>query len=128
MKIYLAIKYHSDNSNREFIEELINHLSQQGHKVTCVVRDVERWGEKMLTPFDLMQKSFELIDESDLVLVELSEKGVGIGIEAGYSFCRKKPLVTIAKKGSDISTTIKGISDRILEYSKVSEINIEISS
>jgi 2'-deoxynucleoside 5'-phosphate N-hydrolase len=71
-----------------------------------------------------MQKTFALIDASDTVVVDLTEKGVGIGIEAGYAYAKGKPVFTIAKRGSDISTTLSGISSRIAWYNDYSEISL----
>ena len=69
-----------------------------------------------------MQKSFEAIDACDLVIVDLTEKGVGIGIEAGYAYARHIPIVTIAQTGSDISETLRGISDEVWFYQTYSDL------
>jgi nucleoside 2-deoxyribosyltransferase len=63
-----------------------------------------------------MARSFEEIDSSDLVVVDLTEKGVGLGIEAGYAHARGIPVVTIARQGADISQTLRGISAQVLWY------------
>ena len=63
-----------------------------------------------------MRRSFAAIDKSDFVLVELSEKGVGLGIEAGYAYARKIPVLTMAREGQDISTTLQGISAQTFTY------------
>jgi len=61
----------------------------------------------------LIKRSFAEIDSSDVVVIELSKKGVGLGLEAGYAFARQIPIVTIAKDGADVSTTLRGISHRL---------------
>ncbi len=122
MKIYLAIKYHSDNQNRALIEKVSTALEKQGFETICIVRDVERWGEVHFTATELMQRSFAEIEDSDIVVVELTEKGVGVGIEAGYAYARGIPLVTIARKGSDISTTLQGISQQIFWYNDFDDL------
>jgi hypothetical protein len=125
MNIYFGIKFHADNKNRDWIESVVSHIVSQGHSVSCVVRDLEKWGEVRFDAKELMAKSFELIDQSDLVLIDLTEKGVGVGIEAGYAHAKKIPLITIAKTGSDISTTISGISGRVIFYAQASDILIQ---
>ena len=69
-----------------------------------------------------MNLTFEVIDNVDLVIVELSEKGVGIGIEAGYAHAKNIPIVVIAKEGSDISDTLRGIAKRIIFYTDTQEL------
>jgi nucleoside 2-deoxyribosyltransferase len=121
MKIYFAIKYHSDHQNRPKIEYVSNVLENLGCRVTCITRDIENWGQESFCPEVLMKMTFEIIDSSDLVLIDLTEKGVGLGIEAGYAFSKSKPIITISEK-QEISTTLNGISNRCLVYENESEL------
>lgn len=116
MNLYLAIKYHPDASNRPLIEALDAALTAAGHSTLCVARDLEAWGAHSYPPDKLMRHSFQLIDKADLVLVELSEKGVGLGIEAGYAHAQGIPVVVAAQTGADISTTLAGIASQVLFY------------
>ena len=122
MQAYISIKYHPDNKNRERIEKISAALAQCGFETVCVVRDVEKWGQVTFDPRELMQKTFDEIDASHVVVLDLTEKGVGVGIEAGYAHARGLPIVTIASKGSDISTTLRGISHRVFLYGAYDEL------
>ncbi len=127
MKAYLGIKYHPDNRNRATIEEISKVLATIGYETTCVVRDLEKWGEKSFSAPELMRKTFAIIDECDVAIIDLTEKGVGLGIEAGYAHARGAPLVTIARQGSDISETLRGISDEIILYDDFDGLALEFS-
>ena len=120
MKIFLSIKYHPDHRNRYLIEHVTQAL--QTHNVICIARDVEEWGEKKFDSAELMHRTFAEIDSSDIVVVELSEKGVGVGIEAGYARAKGKPIITVARRGSDVSETLKGISREVFIYQDASEL------
>ena len=120
--VFLSIKYHEDAGNRQVVEALSSAIEQAGWKTVCIARDIERWGDMHFAPRELMGLTFEEIEASDLVAIELSEKGVGLGIEAGYAHARAKPIVTIARKGSDISTTLEGVSDDVLLYRTMEEV------
>jgi 2'-deoxynucleoside 5'-phosphate N-hydrolase len=109
MKAYLGIKYHADQSNKDRIENLSSIIEKFGYSVSCIARDIEKWGEISLTPNDLMAITFQTINKSDVVIIDVSEKGVGLGIEAGYAYSKSKPVITIAQK-TEISTTLIGIS------------------
>lgn len=122
MRAYLAIKYHADQRNRSEIEAISRMLESVGIETVCAARDLEKWGEIQYAPEILMMKSFSEIEVCDLMLVELSEKGVGIGIEAGYGHARKIPIITIAKTGRDISETLRGISSQVTTYDKVEDL------
>lgn len=113
---YLGIKYHPDHRNRNRIELVSTALAAAGYETTCVTRDVEQWGALQFTPQELMARTFAIIAASELCVIDLTEKGVGLGIEAGYAFAQKVPIVTIAQTGSDISETLRGISQAVWWY------------
>lgn len=122
MKIFLSIKYHADHHNRGLIESIAEALQKHGHETACIVRDAERWGESQYDSYELMELTFEVIRQCDGVLVELSEKGVGIGIEAGYAYALGKPIWVIARQGADISETLRGIAAGVRTYQEVAEL------
>lgn len=122
MKAYLAIKYHPNNSNRPLIEAISAALERCGFETACIVRDVEKWGQVRLNPQALMARTFAEMETSDVVVVDLSEKGVGVGIEAGYAYARNIPIITVARQGSDISTTLLGISRQVFRYREPDEL------
>jgi nucleoside 2-deoxyribosyltransferase len=123
MKVYLAIKFKEDFSDRQKIESLSDTLESIGISTTIAVRDIEKWGANQVTATELMEFAFKSIDEADMLVIEFSEKGVGLGIVAGYAYARKKPIVIIAKKDSDISTTIQGVARHIIFYDSPSELS-----
>ena len=122
MKAYLAIKFHEDYRNKRLIEEILDALNRSGFETTTIVRDYEDWGKIRFKPEELMDLAFKLIRKSDVLIIEFSEKGVGLGIEAGYAYSRKIPIIILAKKGSDISETMKGIAKEIIFYEKPEEL------
>jgi nucleoside 2-deoxyribosyltransferase len=119
MKAYLAIKYQEDNSNKELIEDICRELALEKIDVKVMIRDHEKWGKVSLTPKELMKLTFKEIDKADFLLIEFSEKGVGLGIEAGYAYSQNKPIIVIAKKGSEISSTLQGIAKKIIFYENI---------
>jgi nucleoside 2-deoxyribosyltransferase len=122
VKVYLAIKYHADHSNRDRIEGITAVLHELGHETYCVTRDLEHWGVYAFTPQDLMQKSFNVIDTSDVLFVDLTEKGVGVGIEAGYAYARRIPIIVIAQGDVRVSETLRGISQRMIRYNHMNDL------
>jgi nucleoside 2-deoxyribosyltransferase len=129
MKAYLAIKYHPDNANRPRIEGISAALEMCGFQTVCIVRDVERWGQVQLDPAELMSRSFAELDGCDVVVVDISEKGVGVGIEAGYAYARRIPILTIVAhrcgalwEGADVPATLRGISREVFQYRQLGEL------
>jgi nucleoside 2-deoxyribosyltransferase len=126
MKAFLSIKFHEDAKNKKLVEEISESLEKAGFNTTILIRDYEKWGKIKFPPQKLMELTFKLISESDLLVVEFSEKGVGLGIEAGYAFSKNIPIIVIAKKDSDISTTLRGIAKRVIFYNKPEDLVREL--
>lgn len=121
MKAYIGIKYYEDYRNKIIIDRISSVIEKIGYRTNCVVRDMQN--QKIeYSPQELMELTFKVIDESDLVIIDLTEKGVGLGIEAGYAFAKGIRIITIAKQGSDISETLMGISEKIFFYDDIEEI------
>lgn len=122
MKIYLGIKFYPDSSNKDLIDSINKVLTDNGHTCYCVARDLEKWGKVSLSSKELMEITFKEIRNSDIILIEFSEKGVGLGIEAGYAVGQGIPVSIIAKYGSDISNTISGIAEDVYYYNRIEDI------
>jgi 2'-deoxynucleoside 5'-phosphate N-hydrolase len=122
VKAYLEAKYHEDNGNREEIEMLSNVLKRNGIDALCIDRDLEHWGNRQLPSTELMEKTFYEIDHSHVVILEMSKKGVGLGIEAGYGRAEGKPIVVLIKGGKELSKTMQGIASLVISYRRIEEI------
>lgn len=123
MKAYIGIKYHEDYRNKDVVDRISSVLEIKGYKTSCIVRDMNNSEKIKSDSCELMETTFKEIDECDFVVIDLTEKGVGVGIEAGYAFAKGIPIITIAKQGSDISETLEGISSTILIYDDIDEID-----
>jgi len=121
MKAYLAVKYHEDKENKELVDSLNKTLEEAGFEVICLVS--EEYEKDIEIPAEeLMDRTFREIDKCDLTIIDLSEKGVGLGIEAGYAKSENIPVYTIAEKGSEISKTLRGISREVIRYKEPEEL------
>ena len=86
-----------------------------------IVRDINDEEQNAYTSHDLMKLTFEKIDRCDLIIIEFTEKGVGLGIEAGYAYAKNIPILTIVRTGSEISETLLGISTKVFFYKSIEE-------
>jgi len=120
--IYLAIKYYPDHKNRPLIEKINLACEKAGEVCLCVTKDIEFWGKKNYSSQELMQISFEKIRQSDFVLIEFTEKGVGIGIEAGYAYALNIPIIVIHPATVEVSETLRGIAAKIISYQDSNQI------
>ena len=124
MKLFLSIKFYKDASNLGLIRKIISAGKKQGHVVRCIFTDYEDDGKKSFPPKELMQLAFEEIKKCDALVVEFSEKGVGLGIEAGYAFSKGLPIFVIAKKEADVSGTLMGIAKKVVLYDSDEDLEL----
>lgn len=121
-KAYFGIKFYEDHSNRAEIESITAVLHAADIHTVCIARDIEKWGVVQLPLQELMERTFAEIDQADMVILEMSEKGVGLGIEAGYAVAKGKQLVVLIKEECELSGTMKGIADVVITYERPEEI------
>lgn len=122
MKAFLSIKYHADHANRARIELIADALRACAIESVCIARDVEQWGRVQFDARELMARTFAALDACDLVVVDLTEKGVGVGIEAGYAHAQNIPVIVIAQTGADISETLRGIARAVFWYAGLDDL------
>ncbi len=60
----------------------------------------------------------------NFVILEMTEKGVGLGIEAGYAVAKGKPVIVLIKEKQKLSNTMQGIANVVIRYSQPEEIEI----
>ena len=71
----------------------------------------------------MMQQAFADIDASDLIIAEVSEKAIGVGIEIGYAVARQKIIVYLRSVHAEHSTTTAGSADYSILYENIRELS-----
>ncbi len=104
MKIYLAHATRFD-FRKELYEPLKNSSLVKKH-------DIEFLFDRKSLP----ESTKEIIQNSDLVLAEVSYPSLGEGIELGWADLMKKPIICFHKKGQLGSKFIDMITKEIIEY------------
>ncbi len=121
---FMSLKFHDGDEDKLKIEQLTNALLKAGIKNTVMARDVEKYGEATLPKGKklMIDYAFPAMKKSDMIIIEFSEKGVGLGIGAGYCYANGVPIYVIAKTGSDISLTMENLAKKVIFYNDYSDI------
>lgn len=121
---FFALKFHEGEEDRAKVEAIEKALNKAGITITLMARDVEKWGKAQIPEGKTLMTdyAFPAIEQCDCNIIEFSEKGVGLGINAGYCYAIKKPIFVIAKTGSDISTTIANLATKVVFYDKPEDL------
>lgn len=77
---------------------------------------------------EMMKNAFLEIDKCDLLIAEVSDKSIGVGIEIGYAKAKKIPVFYLRKKDAEHSTTASGSAIYSIIYSSQTELRRKLKS
>ena len=110
MKIYIG---HSRDIN--YFEELYKP-----------VRELEKnLSHNFLLPHEINAESNNgrnFYNEIDFFIAECSMPSTGLGIELGWAYDNKIPIVCIYKKGKKVSGSLNSVTNKFYEYETVEEL------
>lgn len=118
-KIFISYDFSKKDDFSDFHQQLTKFLKKEGNSVYSFVFDNH---QKFKNHQDMMSQALKKIQECDILIAELSNKKIGIGIEVGYAKALKKYIIYIRKQNSKYSTTVGGISDLIIEYKDITDL------
>lgn len=118
-KIFISYSYSNRSKFIDFHQKLKRFLELEfDAEVYSFVFDfTEKVSDK-----EMMDAALREISLSDVLIVELSNDSVGIGIEAGYAKANRTPIIYLAKEGVSIDPTMSGISDHIVKYVSADDV------
>lgn len=77
---------------------------------------------------ELMQQAFADIDRCELLIAEVSEKGIGIGVEVGYAKAKGKPVIYVRNEKAEHSTTVAGASNHAIVYKNENDLEMRLKT
>ncbi|MEO1514070.1 MAG: nucleoside 2-deoxyribosyltransferase [Bacteroidota bacterium] len=77
---------------------------------------------------EMMETAFSEIDNCELMIVELTTKAIGVGVEVGYAKAKNKPIIYLKKGDAKYSTTVGGSANHFIEYSDEGELETKLEA
>lgn len=112
MKIYFAGSISGGRSDKELYLLLIQHLTKHGRVLTEHIGDpnLGNSGEDGQTDDWIYQRDLEWLEESDVIVAEVSIPSLGVGYEIGKAESIKKPILCLFRnrEGQRLSAMIAG--------------------
>jgi len=123
--IFLSISYDAREALAPEIEAIADTISQAGYvpKVFINYYQFTPGGEKKM-----MQQSYDDIAACHIFIAEVSDKAIGVGIEAGIARALGKPIIYLLKKGHPYSKTVGGIADHYIVYDSIEQLRGELAA
>ncbi len=124
MRAYIAVSF----SKRNELANEINSIKKvlQDNQIDYVVF-IEKY---LFTPDkenEMMKTALEEIDKCSILIAETTDKGIGIGIEAGYAKAKDKPVIYMRKNKAEHATTLSGLSDFKVIYNDTDDLEMQLA-
>ena len=128
MKAFLSIKFWGDDRNREDVEAVIDAIEKAGFRVFCFRRDAENWGKKEFTPEEMRRRTFEQIEQSDVLVASVAHWPIGVGVESGYAYAKGIPIICIYPEDATLANTVGGIARHVIKYKSYDDLRKQLAS
>ncbi|PID34995.1 MAG: hypothetical protein CR971_00315 [candidate division SR1 bacterium] len=121
---FVALKFYAGEHSKQLVDGLSLALENAGMSTFVAVRDIEKYGtvEGLDMEHFMPRYSFPALLNAQLLVLEYSESGAGLGMCAGFAYSNNIPVYIVAKKGSKISTTVNSVAEEVFFYEDIAEI------
>ena len=119
MQAYISISFSKRKELEKEVQVLKNALETFGISGFVFVDEYQFSANEET---EMMQKAMEDVEKSAILIAEVSEKGIGIGIEVGYAKAKNIPVIYVRNSSSEHSTTVSGIADFKIIYENVIDL------
>ena len=134
-QIFLA--YDDFSMKKAFVSVSFNKKNELESEITTIVGVLKKHN---INPFvfvntyifsldkekEMMDKATKAIATSDILIAEVTDKPIGVGIEIGYAYALRKKIICLRKKRAEYSTTVGGIADEQIIYSSNDELKTNL--
>jgi nucleoside 2-deoxyribosyltransferase len=128
MRAFLSTKFTEDDTSRQQVKEVITAIEAAGAEVYCFRRDAENWGDVIYRAEEMMEITFKEINKSDVLIADVTDWPIGVGVEAGYAYAKGKPIICICKRDKRLANTVTGLTNYIIRYTDSQSLNSQIKS
>ncbi len=118
-KVYIGVGFKERKALDEEISVIKDVLNLNGYMPIVFVDDFS------FDPSDekeMMRVACKEIADSEMLVAELSNKAIGVGIEVGYAKALGKRIIYLRKKDAEYSKTIGGLADESIEYGDADDL------
>lgn len=105
-KAYLAVPL-SFGRNLDFAKRIAKALKKLGYNITSpwVLDEDPSWG---MTAEKITKRDLEAIEQSDLLVADVSKPSTGVGMEIMYALMKGVKVVCVTRAGLPISGLVAG--------------------
>lgn len=122
-KVYVSISF----KNRKKLSEEINVIKEVllKHNLQPLVF-VDEYVFSPEQDKEMMAQATHDISVSSLLIAEMSEKAIGVGLEVGYAVALHIPILYIKNEEAEYSKTVGGVSAKVLSYKDAQDLATQL--
>ena len=133
MNIYFSGSIRGGRNDVDIYQKIISHLKTFGNVLTEHIGDnsLESDGENIKSNKEIHDRDLELLQESDIIIAEVTNPSLGVGYEIAKAIQYQKKIICIYRKVPDkkISAMILGSNDlTCIEYNNMESLKITLNS
>lgn len=131
MKTFISYRHTGEKTEElePLLTSICESLASSGVDTYCTFFNQDEFMGQSLGPHQIMYKAFEIIDDSDFLLViQASEKkSEGMLMEVGYCIAKKIPVVVAVKEGID-DTYLPDMANYVITWKNADELASELQA
>ncbi len=77
---------------------------------------------------EMVAQAAKDISESSLMIAELTERAIGVGLEVGYAAALKIPALYLKHESAEYSKTVGGLSDSVISYKDLDDLKTQVNN
>lgn len=123
-KVYFCGSIRGGRADREIYAGLIKYISRYATVLTEHIGDVSVGADHELTDKQIHDRDLKWLEESDLIIAEVTQASLGVGYEIGRAIEIGKPIVCLYRESDNrrLSAMISGCSEiKTFHYSTLNE-------
>lgn len=122
-KAFVAVSY----KNKETISAEIRTVSETLRELGIEpVVFVQQHSFSPSQEKEMMNKAFGEIRTCHILIAEVTDKAIGVGVEIGYACGLGIPVIYLRKESADYSTTVGGLAARHIRYHDLEQLKSEL--
>lgn len=125
MKVYFACAIVGGRQDEAAYQQIVDAMLADGHEVPTAMNAGPGWQtiEGSPDPNEVYRRDTEWIDESSVVVAEVSTPSHGVGYEVSYALDRGKPVLCIYRQGVKVSKMLTGNTMPGLQISEYKDLS-----
>lgn len=110
---------------KRWLTELDKCIKSAGFDTFIFFRDMQDWGKIKMPLKEVITKARECMIKCDLIIAETSETANGVYWEVGFFQGQKKPVIVIAKEGSN-NAFLANSTEHNLTYTDLNDLKSKL--